>query len=89
MDTLEQLRCGALAGATRLALSEGLTEFPREIFALADTLEYLDLSGNALTSLPEDFAQLHRLQVLFCAGNRFTELPVVLGQCQSLSMIGF
>ena len=89
MDTLEQLRRGALAGATRLVLSEGLTEFPREIFALADTLEYLDLSGNALTSLPEDFARLHRLQVLFCAGNRFTELPVVLGQCQSLSMIGF
>lgn len=89
MDTLEQLRRGELAGATRLALSEGLTEFPREIFALADTLEYLDLSGNALTSLPEDFAQLRRLQVLFCAGNRFTELPVVLGQCQSLSMVGF
>jgi hypothetical protein len=89
MHTLEQLRRGELAGATRLALSEGLTEFPREIFALADTLEYLDLSGNALTSLPEDFAQLHRLQVLFCAGNRFTELPVVLGQCQSLSMVGF
>ena len=89
MNTLEQLRRGELAGATRLALSEGLTEFPREIFALADTLEYLDLSGNALTSLPEDFARLHRLQVLFCAGNRFTELPVVLGQCQSLNMIGF
>ena len=89
MNTLEQLRQGELAGATRLALSEGLTEFPREIFALADTLEYLDLSGNALTSLPEDFAQLHRLQVLFCAGNRFTELPAVLGQCQSLSMVGF
>jgi len=89
MNTLEQLRRGELAGATRLALSEGLTEFPREIFALADSLEYLDLSGNALTNLPEDFAQLHRLQVLFCAGNRFTELPVVLGQCQSLSMVGF
>ena len=89
MNTLEQLRRGDLAGATRLVLSEGLTEFPREIFALADTLEYLDLSGNALTSLPEDFAQLHRLQVLFCAGNRFTELPVVLGQCKNLSMLGF
>ena len=89
MNTLEQLRRGDLAGATRLALSEGLTEFPREIFALADTLEYLDLSGNVLTSLPEDFARLHRLQVLFCAGNRFTELPAVLGQCQSLSMVGF
>ncbi len=89
MNTLEKLRRGDLAGATRLALSEGLTKFPREIFALADTLEYLDLSGNALTSLPEDFAQLRRLQVLFCAGNRFTELPLVLGQCQNLSMVGF
>lgn len=89
MNTLEQLRRGELAGATRLALSEGLTEFPREIFALADSLEYLDLSGNALTSLPGDFAQLHRLQVLFCSGNCFTELPVALGQCQSLSMVGF
>ena len=89
MNTLEQLRRGDLQGATRLALSEGLTEFPQEIFGLADTLEYLDLSGNALTSLPEDFARLYRLQVLFCAGNRFTELPVVLGQCKSLSMVGF
>ncbi len=89
MNTLEQLRRGDLVGATRLVLSEGLAEFPREILTLADTLEYLDLSGNALTSLPEGFAQLHRLQVLFCAGNRFTELPVVLGQCQRLSMVGF
>ena len=89
MNTLEQLRRGELAGATRLVLSEGLTQFPREIFTLADTLEYLDLSGNVLASLPEDFARLHRLKVLFCAGNRFTELPLVLGQCQNLSMLGF
>ncbi len=89
MNTLKQLRRGELAGATRLVLSEGLTQFPREIFTLADTLEYLDLSGNALASLPEDFARLHRLKVLFCAGNRFTELPLVLGQCQNLSMLGF
>ena len=36
--TLEQLRDGQLAGARQLKLACGLTEFPREIFDLADTL---------------------------------------------------
>ncbi|MEN1436751.1 protein kinase, partial [Pseudomonas aeruginosa] len=47
MHTLQQLRSGELAGATRLDLSCGLREFPREIFELADSLEVLNLSGNA------------------------------------------
>ncbi len=47
MDTLAQLRAGQLAGIKRLDLSCGLTEFPREIFDLADSLEILNLSGNA------------------------------------------
>ncbi|MDO7876856.1 leucine-rich repeat-containing protein kinase family protein [Hymenobacter sp. ASUV-10] len=89
MHTLEQLRAGQLAGATRLDLSENLTEFPREIFALADTLEILNLSGNALTALPDDFARLHQLRILFCSDNLFEELPAVLGQCENLTMIGF
>lgn len=89
MHTLEQLRSGALAGITRLSLSCGLREFPREIFALADTLEILDLSGNQLTSLPQDLPRLHRLRIVFCSDNLFTELPAVLGQCPSLEMIGF
>jgi hypothetical protein len=89
MNNLEQLRRGELLGATRLILPGNLTEFPREIFDLADTLEYLDLSDNALTTLPDDFDKLHRLQTLFCARNRFAELPSVLGKCHNLSMIGF
>ena len=89
MNTLEQLRSGALAGSRRLALSCGLTAFPREIFELADTLEILNLSGNALSALPDDLARLHRLRIIFCSDNRFTELPAVLGQCLQLSMIGF
>jgi len=89
MHTLEQLRAGELAGATRLQLRTGLTEFPREIFALADTLEILDLSGNALSALPDDLPRLHRLRIIFCSDNPFTELPAVLGQCPALSMIGF
>jgi len=67
----------------------GLTEFPREIFDLADSLEVLNLSGNALSSLPDDLHRLTRLRVLFCSDNLFTELPDCLGQCAALTMVGF
>ena len=86
---LEQLRAGALAGSRRLSLSCGLDTFPLEVFTLADTLEILDLSGNALSALPDDLARLHRLRIIFCSNNRFTELPAVLGQCAQLEMVGF
>ena len=89
MDTLAQLRAGQLTGITRLDLACGLTEFPREIFDLADSLEVLNLSGNALSSLPDDLHRLTRLRVLFCSDNLFTELPACLGQCAALTMIGF
>ncbi|MFJ2384008.1 leucine-rich repeat-containing protein kinase family protein [Pseudomonas protegens] len=89
MDTLAQLRAGQLAGIKRLDLSCGLTEFPQEIFDLADSLEILNLSGNALSSLPEDLHRLTRLRILFCSDNRFSEVPACLGQCLQLSMIGF
>ena len=89
LSMLEQLRAGALAGSRRLTLSCGLESFPPEIFTLADSLEILDLSGNALSALPDDLARLHRLRIIFCSNNRFTELPAVLGQCAQLEMIGF
>ncbi|WP_414447675.1 leucine-rich repeat-containing protein kinase family protein [Burkholderia sp. 22PA0099] len=87
--TVDQLKAGKLAGAQHLKLSGGLTEFPREIFDLADTLEVLDLSGNALTRLPDDLPRLAKLRVLFASNNPFTELPPVLGRCAQLSMVGF
>ena len=87
---LDALRSGAMAGTRELRLAGlGLTELPREVFGLADTLEVLDLSGNALTALPDDFARLTRLRVLFASGNRFARLPPVLGACPALSQIGF
>ncbi|MFC6337934.1 protein kinase [Pseudomonas sp. CCM 7891] len=89
MDTLAQLKAGQLAGATRLDLSCGLSEFPREIFDLADSLEILNLSGNALSSLPDDLHRLRHLRVLFCSDNAFTEVPECLGQCPQLSMVAF
>lgn len=89
MDTLALLKAGKLAGSTRLDLACGLTEFPREIFELADTLEVLNLTGNALRSLPDDLHRLARLKILFCSSNQFTELPACIGQCPELSMVGF
>jgi Leucine-rich repeat (LRR) protein len=89
MSTLEQLRRGELAGRTRLDLSAGLHEFPEEIFALADSLEILNLSGNRLTDLPAGLPRLRKLRILFCSDNPFTTLPEVLGDCPQLEMVGF
>lgn len=89
MHTLSSIRSGKLAGIKRLDLSCGLTEFPGEIFDLADSLEILNLSGNALSGLPDDLHRLHKLRVIFCSDNRFTELPEALGACPHLEMVGF
>ena len=87
--TLAALRSGKLKGITRLDLACNLQEFPREIFELADTLEILNLSGNALAALPDDLSRLSKLRVLFCSENRFTQLPEVLSSCVHLEMVGF
>ncbi|MBB2960872.1 leucine-rich repeat-containing protein kinase family protein [Methylobacterium sp. R2-1] len=86
---LHALRRGELAGARELRLSGQLSEFPPEIFGLADTLELLDLSGCGLSELPDDIGRLKRLSVLFCSGNHFERLPPALGDCPALSQIGF
>jgi len=89
LNTLEQLRSGALQGTSRLKLCEGLRELPQAVYSLADTLEVLDLSGNELAELPADLPRLRRLKVIFASNNRFTRLPDVLGRCEALEMVGF
>jgi hypothetical protein len=89
MHTLEQLRSGTLTGTRRLDLSCGLSTLPPEVFDLADTLEVLNLSGNQLSSLPHGLARLKKLKVIFCSDNPFTQLPEVLGECESLQVVGF
>jgi len=89
LHSLEQLRDGSLAGSRRIKLACGLQDFPVDLFALAETLEILDLSGNQLCSLPDDLPRLKRLRIIFCSDNQFETLPAVLGQCPQLEMVGF
>jgi hypothetical protein len=88
--TLMRLRAGDLHGSTHLDLRGcGLTELPAEVLALADTLQVLDLSGNALSTLPEGLARLSKLHTLFASNNRYTALPAVLGRLPALDTLGF
>ncbi|MFN6998202.1 MAG: leucine-rich repeat-containing protein kinase family protein [Aquincola tertiaricarbonis] len=87
---LARLLTGQLQGATHLDLRHcGLTELPPQVLSLADTLEVLDVSGNALHTLPDGLAQCRRLHTLFASGNRFTMLPAVLGRLPALDTLGF
>jgi hypothetical protein len=88
LHLLAALERGDLAGTRELRLP-GLAAFPRAIFGLADSLEVLDLSGGPLNQLPDDLGRLSKLRSLFCSGTRFDRLPPVLGDCQSLSQVGF
>ncbi len=89
VQTLTRLRAGELQGSTHLDLRNcGLEALPAEVMTLADTLEVLDLSGNALSTLPEDLSNLKKLHTLFASGNRLTSLPVVLGRLPHLDTLG-
>jgi len=89
MQTLAQLRRGDLEGIRHLKLSENLSTFPEEIFTLSETLEVLDLSANALKSLPSNLSRLKKLKIAFFSNNLFTEVPSVFKGCDSLYMLGF
>lgn len=89
LHTLAQLKAGELSRVSRLRIAENLTEFPVEIFDLADSLEILDLSNNRLSCLPLDFGRLYRLKILFLSNNNFEQIPKVLLDCANLDTIGF
>jgi hypothetical protein len=88
-QTLEGLRSGQYKGVKRLKLSCNLQTFPIEILSLFDTLEILDLSNNPLSSLPKEFARLHKLKIAFFSDCNFTTFPLELAGCRSLEMIAF
>ncbi len=88
MHTLAQLRSGELKGAKRLLISENLTSFPSEIFELADTLEFLDLSNNLLSHIPSEISRLKKLKIAFFSNNLFSSVPSAFKECENLYMLG-
>jgi len=89
MHTLKQLQDGELKDATSVKISDNLKTFPRELFELVDTLEFLDLSHNHLSLLPDDFYRFKKLKIAFFSFNDFTVMPKVFKKCSNLFMLGF
>ena len=79
----------ALVGARHIKLIGGISALPPELWAAADTLELLDVSGNQLHELPDALAHFGQLRTLFASNNPFSTLPAVLGRLPQLEMIGF
>lgn len=88
MKTYKALQEGKLKNATHVKIACGLTDFPTELYALASTLEILDLTDNQLSSLPEEFSCFKKLKILFISNNLFTEVPPVLATLPTLTMLG-
>jgi len=89
MHTLKQLQNGELQGLKQIKISDNLTTFPQELFNLVDTLEFLDLSHNHLSELPDDFYRFEKLKIAFFSFNDFKILPSVFKECNNLFMLGF
>lgn len=91
--TLSQLRLNDVSKhITDINLADcGLTEIPDEIYLphIAPFVEFLNLGGNQISSLPLKFGALKNLRILFFAGNRFTTIPDILGELPNLSMLSF
>jgi len=75
--------------ATKIQISENISDFPDELFRYKDTLEILDLSRNKLSELPKNFKEFQKLKIAFFSENEFEVFPEILGECPSLTMIGF
>ena len=82
----------------RLSASDGynldltnlnLLELPADILQYKSTLNFLNLSGNNLSILPDWFQELTELKTIFVAGNLFEEYPSVLGKLSKLYMVSF
>lgn len=71
-----------------VTLKEGLRTLPDALLRHRKSIEFLDLSGNELSELPNWLAELQRLRVLFASYNLFTSFPTALRSVSSLTMVG-
>lgn len=62
-------------------------EIPTGTLSKCTALDQLFLSGNFLTSLPDDFDLIESLRLLFINGNKFRTLPSDLSHFESLELI--
>jgi hypothetical protein len=84
---LEQMDLGGNPAAVRLSFAESnVTDdnFPGLVFVFGEGLEFFNLSGNSLTSLPDGFSALANIQVLDVSSNFLEEFPAVLASCKNL-----
>lgn len=86
---IEQINNGDKSMAKVDLSNCNLTDFPDVLFELVDTLEFLNMGGNQLSSLPDQIVQFKKLRIMFFAQNKFQTFPAVLGQLPALYMISF
>lgn len=92
VSKLDQVLCEIEAGVllTRVDLTNcNLTEVPRQLFALKDTLEILNLGNNRIKTLPDDIGCFTKLRILFFGQNDFEYIPAHLGELKALKMVSF
>lgn len=68
--------------------NQNLKQFPTELYEYCDVVEYLDLSKNELSFLPNDLYQFKNLKYLFLNENQFSTFPESISQLNSIELIG-
>jgi len=66
--------------------NKNLTSLPNDIDI---DVEYLDLSFNCLSTLPETFELFQKLKILFFSNNNFVKIPNVISKLKNVEMISF
>jgi len=66
--------------------NKNLTSIPNNIDI---DIEYLDLSYNCLSTLPENFELFQKLKILFLSNNNFIRIPNVISKLKNLVMLSF